>query len=296
MQVNKSARGSISARSAHRSARRLPRRLNGFEHLESRTVLSANFASSLHNALASQSSFDLDIRGTDVAYSELGLPAAMGGDVFLAGGNSASTASIGRYEESLSPIFMDVNADLIPDFVGTTGIATFNFFVGSEVYGSIGTITTANTSYIQAMTPTGEMVVGSQGTIVDSTRLLGRLSGSFVSQSTVSMGAGFSMQTHVSFTVDRPVRPLFGMLAVAAEFHARNDDTELPGDLEDDALPAKKGRHADCDHSKHSRDRDDHGKHHHGLKHHKAYDKAFAGEADWRHGNLVEKLTRDLLG
>ena len=77
------------------SAKHWHRPLRGVESLETRTVLSAG--------LSSGACFDLAIRGTDIQYSALGLPAAMGGDVYLAEQGATSHASIGRYEESLTP-------------------------------------------------------------------------------------------------------------------------------------------------------------------------------------------------
>ena len=52
---------------------------------------------------------------------------------------------------------MDVNGDQVPDFVGTTGVATFDFFAGSSANGIFGSITTVNTSYITGFTADGHI-------------------------------------------------------------------------------------------------------------------------------------------
>src|SRR5687768_15249463 len=62
-------------------ARRRPAtRAHGIERLEKREVLS-----SFSWAVSRQATVDLAIRGTDIQYSELGLPASMSGDLFSAG-------------------------------------------------------------------------------------------------------------------------------------------------------------------------------------------------------------------
>jgi len=146
----------------------------------------------------------------------MGLPAAMGGDIYLAAGATQGHAAIGRYQESLTPILMDVNGDQMPDFVGTQGVATFTFFVGSPQY-RVGSITTADVSYIQGVTPVGQLEVGSQGTIVGSTGLLKGLAGGFQSQSVVGLAPVFDMQTNVHFTVNKPVAPMLTVLSIAAD-------------------------------------------------------------------------------
>ena len=193
--------------SGHRSYRSL----RGVEQLECRTVLSTG--------LSPGACFDLAIRGTDIQYSPLGLPAAMGGDIYLAGQAMGGHASIGHYQESLTPILMDVNGDSVPDFVGTQGVATFTFFVATPAF-SCGSVTTVDTSYIQGVTPAGQLNVGSQGTIVSSTCLFVGLSGGFMSQSTVGLSPGFQMQTNVHFTVNKPIAPVFSFLAAVADFSA----------------------------------------------------------------------------
>jgi hypothetical protein len=171
-----------------------PRRRNNVlksvERLESRTVLSAS-------PLSLQ--IDLAIVGTDVSFSPLGLPASMGGDVYLSG-NSAT--KVGRYSEVLSPIFMDINNDLQPDFVGTTGISTFSFTVGGNNQLTIGALVTSNISLIQGVDQLGQMLVGSVGTITASTGILRGAAGGFQSQSVVGLFPTFNMQTVVHFSVD----------------------------------------------------------------------------------------------
>jgi len=176
-----------------------------------RAVLSAN--------VIPASTFDLAIHGTDIQYSPLGLPSAMGGDIYLAVNGAATHASIGHYQEALTPILMDINGDQVPDFVGTQGVATFTFYIGNSQH-VLGTITTADVSYIQGVTPAGQMLVGSQGTIVSANSttpllLFRGLAGGFASQSTVGLGPTFAMQTNVHFTVNRPVGPALTVVAFA---------------------------------------------------------------------------------
>src|SRR5262245_31169032 len=214
-----------------RSSKPAHRPLTGFEQLETRSVLSAN--------VFPAASFDLAIRGTDVQFSPLGLPSAMGGDIYLAAGGARGQTAIGRYQESLAPILMDVNGDQVPDFVGTQGVATFTFFVGNAQH-TFGTVTTADVSYIQGVTPAGQLEVGSQGTIVGATGPLAKLSGGFVSQSVVGLAPTFNMQTNVHFTVNRPVGPMFSVLAIAANVVSgthRADTQPATSDIAGLALP-----------------------------------------------------------
>ncbi|MGI8979560.1 MAG: hypothetical protein ACR2FY_10065 [Pirellulaceae bacterium] len=200
------AQSLVSRRSVRRpsacqkSRRRSYRPLNGFEALEKREVLAAAGL----GAVSSLVSFDISIHGTGVRYSELGLPAEITGDLFAAGGKSAHLTRIGNYCETLTPILMDVNGDQVLDFVGTMGVATFNFFAGSSTVGLIGSITTVDTSYIQGVTAAGQIIVGSQGTITNGTLALSHVSGGFVSQSIVGFDPTFQMETNVHFTVTAP--------------------------------------------------------------------------------------------
>jgi hypothetical protein len=261
------------------SHQRPHRRLMGMECLESRTVLSAG----LHQAALPANSFDLAIRGTDIQYSELGLPAAMNGDVF-AGAGAASAARIGTYHESLTPILMDINGDQVPDFVGTTGTATFSFFAGNSQH-VFGSITTVETSLIQGITATGQMLVGSHGTITDSTSLLRGLAGGFDSQSTVGLVPTFEMRTNVHFTVNHPVGPAFAVLAIANDLSNRIDvpashataDQTSPTVL----FPSDGGSISDHG-AGHASDVQQNAKHAADSTSHDAVDLAFADDVDWR--------------
>ena len=205
---NSASQCQASAASKSKQPRPSPRSLR-FESLEKREVLSGFSAT-----------FDLAIKGTSVEFSELGLPAAMTGDVFAAKGAVAGKLRIGQYQETLTPILMDINGDAVPDFVGTTGVSTFSFFVGAPARGAIGSITTTNTSYIQGFTPEGKILVGSQGTIVEGTKLLKHVSGGFASESTVVLGPAFEMQTFAHFTVEA-LKPAFAALSGCDVGHAK---------------------------------------------------------------------------
>jgi len=181
--------------------RRAFRRLEGFEPLEKREVLSA---SGLAGAML-HVDLDVAVRGTDVQYSPLGLPSSMAGDIYSAAG----ATRIGHYQEALQPILMDVTGDGLPDFVGTTGVATFDFFAGPSGNAIFGSITTSDTSYITGFTADGHILVGSQGTITAGTGALGHVSGGFASQSTVGFAPVFDMQTNIHFSVNVPLKAAF---------------------------------------------------------------------------------------
>ena len=287
----------LSRKSASKSAiRRRPRPVLRFESLERREVLSGVTAG-LSESLRTQATVDLAIRGTEVAFSEIGLPASMGGDVFVAYGTTIGTNRIGRYEESLTPIFMDINNDQVPDFVGTNGVATFEFFIGSRAVGLIGSITTVNTSYVQGVTPTGSLVVGSQGTIVSGTLALKSVIGGFVSQSTVSLAPSFEMQTSVHFTVNKPAQAPFVLLAKAGA----SNPAEKPGKHSpiqtsaDDDLPVRPGHDNQGPHPKLRQDQkvstggktnDQRGPaDSHDSPHERAVDRNFEIHTDWRDDN-----------
>jgi len=246
------------------------------ERLEGRTVLSAG--------LSAGACFDLAIQGTDIQYSPLGLPAAMGGDIYLAGQAHGGHASIGHYQESLTPILMDVNGDSIPDFVGTQGLATFTFFVATPAF-SCGSITTVDTSFIQGVTPAGQMHVGSQGTIVSNTGLFVGLSGGFISQSTVGLSPSFQMQTNVHFTVNKPSAPIFSFLAAAADFYAGLNTPTNPSVTHacqggvtstEEPITSSSGvtdSHGAAGHSKKGHDAP--------IAHHHVHDDIFSEDANW---------------
>lgn len=180
------------------------------ERLEQRDVLSADTGLSnlaaMGQALSAQisqltapQSFDLSITGTQCSYSPLGLPAEMKGNLYLNGG----TTSIGTYDETLTPILMSLSPETPPQFVGTMGVATFDFNLsfGTMSPFTVGSITTHDMSFIEGVGANGQLMVGSSGTIVGSTGICTGLTGGFTSHSVVTMGAGFAMQTNVHFAV-----------------------------------------------------------------------------------------------
>ena len=193
--------------------------LKGVEQLETRAMLSASrghvpapdltsdaaltaaAVAGKSSRPASEVSLDLRIKGTDVQYSPEGLPASMQGDVYLAAGTVLSSIVIGHYEEVLTPILMDINGDQMPDFVGTTGVATMTFFAGAFQNFTLGSITTSNTSFIQGVTEVGELLVGSVGTIVSSAGIFQHVTGSMQSNSTVALYPTYQMDTNVHFTL-----------------------------------------------------------------------------------------------
>jgi hypothetical protein len=225
----------------------------------------------------------------------------MRGDVYPAANGTAAHAPIGRYQETLTPILMDITGDSLPDFVGTQGVATFTFFVGAPQH-VFGSITTTETSYIQGVTLAGQLLVGSQGTIIDSTRALSNLSGEFVSQSTVGLSPSFEMQTYVHFTVNRPVVPVFTVLALAADLDSASDakDSCQNGDHASEAvLPQNNGSsdHANredlasgADDDRHEQDPRHNSKLDADSARHETHDCIFADDVDWRPGNSHQDL------
>ncbi|HEX5443055.1 MAG TPA: hypothetical protein VFW87_04460 [Pirellulales bacterium] len=180
------------------------------ERLEQRDVLSADVGlgnlAAMGQALSAQisqltgpQSFDLSITGTQCSYSPLGLPSEMKGNLYLNGG----TTSIGTYDETLTPILMSLSPEAPPQFVGTLGVATFDFNLsfGSTSPITVGSISTHDTSFIEGVGSSGQLMVGSSGTIVSSTGICTGLTGGFASHSVVTMGAAFEMQTTVHFSV-----------------------------------------------------------------------------------------------
>jgi hypothetical protein len=177
------------------------------EKLESRVMLSASpsdvDAPAAHVSPAKHDSrpdavFDLGITGTEIQFSYMGTPSFMAGTISYVASAGHTSANIGHYQETLTPIFMDVNGDAVPDFVGTNGVSTFSFYAGSFF---VGSITTVNTSFIQGITATGEMLVGSTGTITGAAGLLRSATGGFTCQSTVALYPAFAMQTAVHFVI-----------------------------------------------------------------------------------------------
>jgi hypothetical protein len=194
------------------------------ESLECRILLSASTSDVTTSAPAYTTTatagtladgvFDLGITGTAVQYSPIGTPAFMAGTVSFDAWHG--TANVGLYQETLMPIFMDVNADLVPDFVGTHGVATFSFYT-PRTGALLGTITTVNASYIQGVTAEGELLVGSTGTITAATGMFWSVRGGFASHSEVAMYPSFAMHTEVHFDISgsRPAAILAARLALA---------------------------------------------------------------------------------
>jgi hypothetical protein len=154
---------------------------------------------------------NLGITGTEVQFSPIGTPSFMAGTIAWAAPNGGG-AQVGQYQEYLTPIFMDVTGDLVPDFVGTQGVATFSFFASRSQNIFVGSITTVNTSYIQGVTAAGELVVGSTGTITACSGIFQSMTGAFTSQSVVGLFPHFAMQTAVQFVItDCRLNPRFAL-------------------------------------------------------------------------------------
>jgi hypothetical protein len=227
------------------------------EKLECRVMLSASptdYSSvaayhSQSTTTAHTAEFDLGITGTEVQFSPIGTPSYMAGTISYVNPSGYRTSGIGVYQETLTPIFMDVNGDLVPDFVGTNGVATFTFYLGASHKIALGSITTVNASYIQGITANGEMLVGSTGTITASTGYFRDLCGGFTSQSTVALAPAFAMQTAVHFAIsDYCLPPTLGLQIASSVANTladawRNDLAAMVHSLEDgarDQRPADK--------------------------------------------------------
>jgi hypothetical protein len=224
------------------------------EQLESRVMLSAS-PSDVDSSVAEVSTavvqpkanFQLQITGTEVQFSPIGTPAYMAGTISFVTPNGRTYEGIGRYQETLTPIFMDVNADSVPDFVGTNGVATFSFYAGPAKNIYVGSITTVNVSYIQGVTAAGEMIVGSTGTITACDGLFKKTSGGFTSQSVVAMYPTFAMNTTVNFAInDCQLDPRVGAKILAQVVHANIEahHNKLKHDLVD-AFHGNNDKHAD---------------------------------------------------
>jgi hypothetical protein len=212
------------------------------EKLESRVMLSASphdaHAPAAHVASATVDStpdavFDLGVTGTEIQFSYMGTPSYMAGTISYVACAGHNTADIGRYEESLTPIFMDVNGDAVPEFVGTNGVATFSFYAGSYF---IGSITTVNTSFIQGMTAAGEMLVASTGTVTAASGLMKGVAGGFSSQSVVGLFPTFAMKTAAHFVMcDYRVNPhqLVKLIGAIADSLAETQQPMLKGKVVD---------------------------------------------------------------
>jgi hypothetical protein len=188
-----------------------------FERLENREVLSADaglgqLASAGHAAAAhfgdptlGTQRLEISIVGTQVSYSPAGLPDDMKGIVYLESDAGTSSAAIGSYDETLTPIFAPVGAGGSLVFVGASGTCTFTFdlsFGQSERLLTVGSIVTSDVAYIEGALPDGTLLVGSNSSpITAGTGICYGLSGTFNGQSEVRMGATFYMHTTVDFTV-----------------------------------------------------------------------------------------------
>jgi hypothetical protein len=144
--------------------------------------------------------FELQITGKEVGFAGP-LPVYMTGTISYVMSNGTVLDNIGTYSETLTPILMDINADSIPDFVGTNGISTLTFYAGKMRDIVVGTIVTTNTSFIQGVTAAGEMLVGSTGVISGCSGIFKAMTGTFTSASTVSLAPEFAMQTTVQFVI-----------------------------------------------------------------------------------------------
>lgn len=193
------------------------RRIASVERLEHREMLSADvglgqFASAGHAAAAfigdptaGVQHFEISIVGTEVSYSPAGLPSDMKGTVYLQTPAGASTAAIGTYDETLTPIFAPVGPGGSMAFVGASGTCTFTFdllFGPANASLSVGSIITNDTAYISGMQADGTLLVTSTSSpITASMGVCAGLSGTFDGQSEVRMGATFYMHTLVDFSV-----------------------------------------------------------------------------------------------
>ena len=237
-------------------------RIAGFETLESREMLSADAglgqlaasgsaaAAYIGSPTAGVQHFQISIAGTEVSYSPAGLPNEMKGVVYLQTPQGASTAAIGTYDETLSPIFAPVGPGGAMTFVGTSGTCTFTFDVSfgpANASIPVGSIVTSDTAFIQGMLPDGTLLVASTSSpITSATGICDGLAGTFDGHSEVRMGATFYMHTLVDFTVashaDGSMQETLGELAAinagAGQFFAAGHENPSPGDDGHDALHA----------------------------------------------------------
>jgi hypothetical protein len=144
-----------------------------------------------------QVSVNLLIQGTQDQLSNLGLPSSMAGNIYL--GSMPTGNVVGSYQETLTPIFVN------GQFAGTTGVATFTFFISPWSKVLLETITTQDVSWIQGINPaTGALSVASTGTVTHSAGLFPNLQGGFASASVVSLSPVFADTTQVHLTVQAP--------------------------------------------------------------------------------------------
>jgi hypothetical protein len=150
---------------------------------------------------------------------------------------------------------MDIDADSVPDFVGTNGVSTLSFYAGKMRDIVVGTIVTTNTSFIQGVTATGELLVGSTGVISGCSGIFKELTGTFTSASTVSLAPVFAMQTTVQFVIQDCKLDLR---------HAAQVVKSIASELSELRETKFDAKIADLVHAGH--DRDGHGKHDHHNK------------------------------
>lgn len=242
--------------------------------------------------------FNFQITGTEVGFSPLGLPAYMAGTVSYVMANGSVMDGIGTYQETLTPIFMDLNGDTVPEtFVGTNGIATFSFYAGKMRDIVVGTITTVNTSYVQGLTAVGEMIVASTGTITASSGLFKQVTGGFTSQSVVGLSPVFAMTTTVQFVVQDCRLDAFFAVRLAKSIVSDLAERHEPK-LKADAVDAF---HAGRDHDKH--DKHDklanHGRSHDSDHSHgrvERHDKHDSRHGDSGRGGRHDRWASDLAG
>jgi hypothetical protein len=209
------------------------------------------------------------------------LPSSLGGDIYSSQG-ATGARPIGHYQETLQPILVDVTGDQVPDFVGTTGVATFEFFVGTGRH-ALGTITTVNTSYVQGVTAAGQMMVASQGTIAGGTQWLRGLSGGFISQSTVGLYPTFEMETTVHFSVGASLQgALVALLAAGTDHAAAGSESASANDRAAAGQRCDGPQQVNAPHGGLSQpsgsddDRQDQK-----SRHERSIDKSFAEDVDW---------------
>jgi hypothetical protein len=190
-------------------------RISQPEQLESRMMLSASPSTTdtelaafystqvLKQGAWSDGRFELQITGTGVEFTDTGLPDSMTGIIHYVMADGTVLENVGTYSETLTPIMMDLDGDQTPEsFVGTNGISTLSFYAGKMRDIFVGTIVTVNTSFIQGVVPeTGELLVGSTGTISACSGVFKHMVGTFTSASTVTLGPAFAMSTTVSFVI-----------------------------------------------------------------------------------------------
>ena len=137
----------------------------------------------------------LGIEGT-AAECELGLPSRLEGTLFLRGG-PLDGLPVGTYEEDLIPII-----DPVFGLVGTEGVSTFTF----ALFGiTIGTVVTENESLIVGIGPSGELLVESEGVVVQGTGYFSDVIGGLMSSSAVLIDLEsctlFSLVTDLTLTL-----------------------------------------------------------------------------------------------